>query len=90
MILALVILFILGFMAALFVPRLPMNAPRRGFELYSWIAAFYADELVGVGKGGAIPSEQMQGGAGGLPIGRRMAIEEIEQHIGDVRFRYIS
>lgn len=92
MVTTLVVLFVLGFIAALFVPRLPLNAPRRGFELYSWVAAFYADELVGVGKSGAIPGEQMQGAPGqvGLPIGRRMEIEEIEQHIGDVRFRYVS
>lgn len=93
MVVTLIALLILGTVAALSVPRLPMNAPRRGFELYSWVAAFYADELVGCGKGEpAMPGEQVQAGLGqvGLPIGRRMEIEEIQQHIGDVRFRYVS
>ncbi|KAF9448401.1 hypothetical protein P691DRAFT_669523 [Macrolepiota fuliginosa MF-IS2] len=83
MIIALGVIFVLGLVATLFVPRLPMGVPRRGFELYSWVAAFYADELVGAGLGGA------QGHIG-LPIGRRMEIEEIEQRVGDVRFRYVS
>ncbi|KAJ3571183.1 hypothetical protein NP233_g3915 [Leucocoprinus birnbaumii] len=89
MIITLVALFFLGLIAALCVPRLPMNVPRRGFELYSWVAAFYADELVGTGKGGALPGQSGPGQAG-LPIGRRMELEDIEQHIGDVRFRYVS
>lgn len=105
MVIALVVVFVLGLVAALFVPRLPMGVPRRGFELYSWVAAFYADELVGVGRGGAagvsargVGDGENGGGATGvvggpgqvgLPIGRRMEIAEIEQHIGDVRFRYV-
>ncbi|KXN81637.1 hypothetical protein AN958_04098 [Leucoagaricus sp. SymC.cos] len=92
LVITLVVLFVLGSIAALFVPRLPMNVPRRGFELYSWFAAFYADELVGCGKGGAASKIPGQGAPCqvGLSIGRRMRIEEIEQHIGDIRFRYVS
>ncbi|KAF9448060.1 hypothetical protein P691DRAFT_730398 [Macrolepiota fuliginosa MF-IS2] len=84
MIITLVVIFVLGLVAALFVPRLPLGIPRRGFELYSWVAAFYADELVGSGAG-------LEEGPGpiGLPIERRMQIEEIEQRVGDVRFRYV-
>lgn len=76
--------FALGVFAALFVPKLPKGMPRRGFDLYSWLAAFYADELVIVSK--------LEGNNGqpGLPIGRKMEIEDIEQHIGDVRIRYAS
>lgn len=74
----------LGVFAALFVPRLPKNMPRRGFDLYSWLAAFYADELVIAGKPGG------NGGLPVLPIGRKMDVEDIEQHIGEVRFRYVS
>ncbi|KAF9448455.1 hypothetical protein P691DRAFT_775370 [Macrolepiota fuliginosa MF-IS2] len=103
MIIALAVIFVLGLMAAFSVPRLPLDVPRRGFGLYSWVAAFYADELVGVGKGvpgaagGTGKADHQSGGAGleggpgpiGLPIGRRMEIEEIEQRVGDVRFRYV-
>ncbi|XP_006459732.1 hypothetical protein AGABI2DRAFT_202095 [Agaricus bisporus var. bisporus H97] len=74
----------LGVCAALFVPKLPRNMPRRGLDLYSWLAAFYADELVIAGK------PEGNGGQPGLPIGRKMDIEEIEQHIGEVRFRCVS
>jgi hypothetical protein len=92
MVVALLIIFFLGLIAALSVPRLPLNVPRRGFELYSWVAAFYADELVGVGREGDTSEGQLLGAPGqfSLPIGRRMEIEDIEEHIGDVRFRYVS
>ncbi|KAF8883443.1 hypothetical protein BD779DRAFT_1802002 [Infundibulicybe gibba] len=47
MAIALGAIFILGWVAGMFVPKLPLGVPRRGFELYSWLAAFHADELVG-------------------------------------------
>jgi hypothetical protein len=71
----LIVVCLVGVFAALFVPRLPLSMPRRGFGLYSWVAAFYAKEFV---------SERTPG------IEKNMDLEEIEKEIGEVRFRYVS
>ncbi len=34
-----------GVIAGLFVPALPLHIPHRGFDIYSWLAAFRANEL---------------------------------------------
>ncbi|KAK0216216.1 hypothetical protein IW262DRAFT_1276633 [Armillaria fumosa] len=34
-----------GVIAGFFVPTLPFHVPRRGFDIYSWLAAFRANEL---------------------------------------------
>jgi hypothetical protein len=67
---------ILGLCAGLFVPRLPMSVPRRGFELYSWMAAFYSHELV---------LDQIDQSEGMV---KRMELQDIQTHLGDLRFRY--
>ena len=41
------VVLLVGLFAGLFVPRLPLGMPRRGFELYTWMAAFQAGEWVG-------------------------------------------
>lgn len=46
MISLLTFVLLLGLVAGLFVPRLPLQVPKRGFELYSWLAAFHGDEVV--------------------------------------------
>lgn len=87
MVIALVVIFLLGLTAALSVPRLPLGIPRRGFGLYSWLAAFRAEELVGM--------SEKQTGEGkryiliDLPIEKGMDIEDIEKQVGGMRFRYI-
>ncbi|KNZ77671.1 hypothetical protein J132_04490 [Termitomyces sp. J132] len=70
------LIFLLGLLAGFFVPRLPLNVPHRGFEVYSWIAAFHADELMEI--------NDMSG------IEKNLELHEIEQRVGDVRFRYID
>ncbi|SJL11073.1 uncharacterized protein ARMOST_14474 [Armillaria ostoyae] len=35
-----------GVIAGFFVPTLPFHVPRRGFDVYSWLAAFRANELI--------------------------------------------
>ncbi|KAK0237139.1 hypothetical protein EDD85DRAFT_771192 [Armillaria nabsnona] len=35
-----------GVIAGFFVPTLPFHVPRRGFDIYSWLAAFRANELI--------------------------------------------
>ncbi|KAF9004740.1 hypothetical protein BDQ17DRAFT_1354599 [Cyathus striatus] len=76
MIVVLIIVLFMGVLAALFVPKLPLAVPRRGFELYSWMAAFYADELVGERPA--------------IGMGRNMEIQEITELVGNLKFRYVS
>ena len=35
-----IIIWTLGIIGELFVPTLPLNIPRRGFGVYSWLALF--------------------------------------------------
>ncbi|KAJ7087271.1 hypothetical protein B0H15DRAFT_843326 [Mycena belliarum] len=70
------VVLVLGVLAGLFVPKLPMAVPRRGFELYSWIAAFYSNELV---------LDQIDQSEG---MAKQLDVEEIEKHMGDLKFRY--
>ncbi|KAK0476207.1 hypothetical protein IW261DRAFT_1402216 [Armillaria novae-zelandiae] len=35
-----------GVTTGLFIPTLPFHVPRRGFDIYSWLAAFRANELI--------------------------------------------
>lgn len=66
-------IFVMGSISALFVPRLPLNVPGRGFDLYSWFSAFYAQELV-VDKTAA--------------FGKNMDLRDIVEYIGDLKVRY--
>ena len=65
--------FLMGLISALFVPRLPLDVPRRGFDLYSWLAAFYTQELVA-----ERPPE----------ISKDMELRDIINRTGELRFRY--
>ncbi|KAJ7672817.1 hypothetical protein B0H17DRAFT_947419 [Mycena rosella] len=67
---------VLGLVAGFFVPRLPMSVPRRGFELYSWMAAFYSNELV---LDRIDQSEAMV---------KQLELQDIQKHMGDVKLRY--
>ncbi|KAJ6543867.1 hypothetical protein B0H19DRAFT_1168706 [Mycena capillaripes] len=67
---------LLGVCAGLFVPRLPMSVPRRGFELYSWMAAFHSHELV---------LDQIDHSEGMV---KRMELRDIQTHLGELKFRY--
>ena len=67
--------FLMGLISALFVPRLPLNAPRRGFDLYSWFSAFYAHELV---------AERPAG------ISKDMDLRDIIDHTGELKFRHVG
>ncbi|KAL0571126.1 hypothetical protein V5O48_010834 [Marasmius crinis-equi] len=66
-------ILIMGLLAGFFVPKLPMDVPRRSFTLYSWLTAFQAGELVGDRP----------------PITRgQMHLDDIEKEYGDLKFRY--
>ena len=65
--------FLVGLISALFVPRLPLDAPRRGFDLYSWFSAFHARELV---------AERPAG------ISKDMELRDIIDHTSELKFRH--
>ncbi|KAJ7895968.1 hypothetical protein B0H14DRAFT_3081123 [Mycena olivaceomarginata] len=67
---------VLGLVAGLFVPRLPMSVPRRGFELYSWMSAFYSHELV---------LDEIDHSEG---LAKRLELQDIQKRLGDLKFRY--
>jgi len=67
--------FLMGLISALFVPRLPLDMPRRGFDLYSWFSAFYTHELVAERPGG---------------ISRNMELRDIIDHTAELKFRYVA
>uniref|UniRef100_A0A0W0EVF4 Uncharacterized protein n=1 Tax=Moniliophthora roreri TaxID=221103 RepID=A0A0W0EVF4_MONRR len=69
----LLFVMVMGLVAGLFVPTLPLNVPRRGFTLYSWWAAFQGNELLA-------DRTSM--------IDKQMNLKDIEQEIGDLKFRY--
>ena len=73
-------LLLLGLIAGLFVPRLPLGMPRRGFELYTWMAAFQAGEL-------GIEIDERAGGKEAL---RNMELDEIERAVGGLKVRYTT
>ncbi|KAJ7179570.1 hypothetical protein C8R46DRAFT_644193 [Mycena filopes] len=72
----LVIVLVLGLLAGLFVPKLPMSVPRRGFELYSWMASFYSHELV------LAEIDHTEA------LSKRMELASLQKYLGDLRFRY--
>ena len=70
-----VIVLLFGLLSAFFVPRLPLDMPRRGFDLYSWMTAFAAQELV--------PDRKSR-------IGKLMELDEIMEDASDLKFRYVA
>jgi hypothetical protein len=46
LIIVLAFILLLGIMAAIFTPTLPQGVPRRGFDVYSWIALLFGDGLI--------------------------------------------
>lgn len=71
--LTIVVVFLMGLISAFFVPRLPLDVPRRGFDLYSWFSAFYAQELV---------AEKTE------VLGRNMDLQDIMKYTGDLKLYY--
>lgn len=69
-------IFVIGLLAGLFVPKLPLGVPRRGFDIYTWIAVFHGDEMEG-DRDWRERRDQ-----------KNMDLRDIEKNMGDVRFRY--
>ncbi|KAF9031325.1 hypothetical protein BJ165DRAFT_1599306 [Panaeolus papilionaceus] len=73
LIMALALIFMTGLLCTIAIPRLPMGAPRRRFNLGSWILAFYAKEV------------EIEGGERIVP---GMSLEELQEQAGDAILRY--
>jgi hypothetical protein len=67
------VVLVMGLISGMCIPKLPGGMAKRGFDVYSWVAAFQGDELI-MDKGQ-------------LGISRTMDIQEIRRRIGEVRFR---
>ncbi|KAF8663578.1 hypothetical protein AX16_000922 [Volvariella volvacea WC 439] len=76
MVAALAAVLLLGVTAGLCVPKLPLSVPRRNFEIYSWLAAFQADELVGA---------RLASG-----FSRNLELKDIKNEMAELRFRYVN
>ncbi|KAF8811858.1 hypothetical protein BYT27DRAFT_7088513 [Phlegmacium glaucopus] len=75
MAITLAVVLFMGLISAFFVPKLPMDAPRRGFDLYSWMSAFHSHELIAERRSG---------------IDKDMDLEEIVARVGELRFRHVG
>jgi len=65
---------LLGLIAAFFLPTLPLDVPRRGFGLFSWIAALQGQELMSdVNKHG---------------VGKLEELEELEKNLGEKKVHF--
>ena len=86
MIIYLFFILLMGLIAGLFVPRLPLNVPRRGFELFTWMTVFNAGELTRVpGTGSGEDCEP------GRSFGEKSPeLDEVERKMGEMKFRYVS
>lgn len=81
MIIANVAILLLGLVAGFCVPRLPLAVPRRGFDLFSWLAVLHGDNLIG-----QLPV--LPGGKAGLE--RKMDLNAVEKRIGDIKVKYTA
>ncbi|QRW13002.1 hypothetical protein RhiLY_12001 [Ceratobasidium sp. AG-Ba] len=70
----LLIMLTLGYIAAIFVPRLPLGLPKRDFGVFSWLAAIEGDAIVGIPTG----------------VGRYEHLAELKQRGKDVKVRYTA
>ena len=77
-ILVLISVLITGVMAGLFVPRLPRDIPRRGFDLLSWLAVLYGDGL----------AEQLPKDVRGGGMGERVDVLDVKDRVGEIKLRY--
>lgn len=73
--------FVVGLVACICVPRLPLGVPRRGFDLLSWLAVLYEDNVVG-----QLPF--LPGKHTGSSSRLKSSLENIEDKFGDISLKY--
>ncbi|KAG9123575.1 hypothetical protein FRC07_014680 [Ceratobasidium sp. 392] len=67
-------ILLLGYVLAIFVPRLPLGLPRRDFGIFSWLAAIEGDAILGIPSG----------------VGRYEHLEELKRRGKHVKVRYTA
>ncbi|CAE6465347.1 unnamed protein product [Rhizoctonia solani] len=60
LIVTLIVVLLLGFVVAIFVPRLPLGLPRRDFGVFSWIAAIEGSSSISFRPLGRAASAQLE------------------------------
>lgn len=68
------LVLLLGIIGELFVPTLPLNVPRRGFGVYSWLTLFHSQEL---------RLEVTH------DLDRLMSLEELEKKLSDKEIKFV-
>ncbi|CAE6417342.1 unnamed protein product [Rhizoctonia solani] len=71
---SLLVMLLLGYIVAIFVPRLPLGLPRRDFGVYSWLAAIEGDAILGIPAG----------------VGRYEHLEELQRRGREAKVRYTA
>ncbi|KAF8599925.1 hypothetical protein BDV93DRAFT_525763 [Ceratobasidium sp. AG-I] len=70
----LLIMLLLGYIVAIFVPRLPLGLPARDFGVFSWLAAIEGDAIVGIPSG----------------VGRYEHLDELKRRGNHIKVRYAA
>ncbi|CAE6440486.1 unnamed protein product [Rhizoctonia solani] len=71
---SLLVMLLLGYIVAIFVPRLPLGLPRRDFGVYSWLAAIEGDAILGISTG----------------VGRHEHLEDLQKRGGETKVKYAA
>ncbi|CAE6459739.1 unnamed protein product [Rhizoctonia solani] len=71
---SLLVMLLLGYIVAIFVPRLPLGLPRRDFGVYSWLAAIEGDAILAIPAG----------------VGRYEHLEELQKRGAETKVRYAA
>jgi hypothetical protein len=78
---------LLGLVSGLWVPRLPLEIPRRGTGVFSWVVAF-GFGLKTRGGEGELMLEDDLGVGGGYKKG--MELQELKESLGEARLRWVA
>lgn len=84
---------LLGYVVAIFVPRLPLGLPRRDFGVYSWLAAIEGKQMFVPRKNRVSRYSFCIGDAiVGIPsgVGRYEQLEELRRRGKEVKVRYAA
>lgn len=66
----------MGIISGIFVPRLPFEIPRRGFDMFSWMSAFYAGEVMAEEQPSNLNTKDLE-------------LSDIIELAGDLKFFYL-
>jgi hypothetical protein len=75
LIVALGVALVLGILAGVLTPRLPLEIPRREFGMYSWLAVLHGDSLLR-----EMRSNELE---------RGMDVRDVAKRVGSIKVRYV-